>query len=150
MQIEYQILDPRIGNEFPIPTYATAGAAGLDLVACIDTQLILQPNSKAELVSSGIAIHINNVAYAAVILPRSGQGHTRGLVLGNGVGLIDSDYQGTLFISCWNRGQSIVAIQPGERIAQLVFIAVCQAELSNVNRFTPSMRAGGGFGHTGE
>jgi dUTP pyrophosphatase len=146
--LQLRILDARIGNEFPLPAYATAGSAGLDLRACIDAPLTLQPGI-AELISTGLAIHVDDPALAAVILPRSGLGHKHGLVLGNLVGLIDSDYQGPLMVSCWNRSHVAYTVQPGERIAQLVLINVVQVELQVVAQFTASDRGAGGFGHTG-
>ena len=147
-QIEYKILDDRIGREFPLPDYATAGSAGMDLRACLDKALTLEPG-QTELIPTGIAIHIGDPGLAAVILPRSGLGHKHGIVLGNLVGLIDSDYQGQLFISCWNRGQTPFVIEPGERIAQLVFVPVVQASLQRVDDFNQSERGEGGFGHSG-
>lgn len=146
--IELKILDPRIGSEFPLPAYATEGSAGLDLRACIDQTIQLEPG-ETRLIPTGIAIHIGNPNIAATILPRSGLGHKHGIVLGNLVGLIDSDYQGQLFISCWNRGQSLFEVNPGERIAQLVFLPVVQAEFKLVENFDPSFRGEGGFGHSG-
>ncbi len=146
--IEYKILDPRLGQEFPLPAYATPGSAGMDLRACIDAALPLAPG-QTELLPTGLAIHIGDPGLAAVILPRSGLGHKQGIVLGNLVGLIDSDYQGQLFISCWNRGHSPFMIEPGERIAQLVFVPVVQVELKPVTAFNQSERGAGGFGHSG-
>lgn len=146
--IEYKILDSRIGTQFPLPEYATSGSAGMDLRACLDTPLSLNPG-ETQLIPSGIAIHIGTPDLAAVILPRSGLGHKHGIVLGNLVGLIDSDYQGQLFISCWNRGNDSFTIQPGERIAQLVFVPVVQASLQRVEDFDLSHRGDGGFGHSG-
>jgi len=143
-----RILDARIGAEFPLPAYATGGSAGLDLRACIDAPLALGPG-RAELIPTGISIHIGDPGLAAVILPRSGLGHKHGVVLGNLVGLIDSDYQGPLMVSCWNRGQAAYTVQPGERIAQLVVVPVEQVELQVVEEFTASQRGSGGFGHTG-
>lgn len=147
-RIQVKLLDERVGKEFPLPTYATTGSAGLDLRACIDSALEISPGH-TELIPTGMAIHIADPGYAAMILPRSGLGHKHGIVLGNLVGLIDSDYQGQLFISCWNRGQALFTIQPGERIAQLVIVPVVQAQFEVVNDFTNSDRAAGGFGHTG-
>nr|CAA6829645.1 MAG: Deoxyuridine 5'-triphosphate nucleotidohydrolase (EC [uncultured Thiotrichaceae bacterium] len=147
-QIEYKILDPRIGNEFPLPEYATSGSAGMDLRACLDESLTLKPG-ETQLIPTGMAIHIADPGLAAVILPRSGLGHKHGIVLGNLVGLIDSDYQGQLFISCWNRGQTEFVIEAGERIAQLVFVPVVQATLQQVDDFDQSNRGTGGFGHSG-
>ncbi|MEB4590301.1 dUTP diphosphatase [Candidatus Thiothrix sp. Deng01] len=146
--IEYRILDPRIGDEFPLPAYATNGSAGMDLRACLDEAVTLLPGD-THLVPTGLAIHIGDPGLAAVILPRSGLGHKHGIVLGNLVGLIDSDYQGQLFISCWNRGQDPFTIQPGERIAQLVFVPVVQVALQQVEDFGSSQRGEGGFGHSG-
>lgn len=147
--LQVRILDVRIGNDFPLPTYATSGSAGLDLRACVTTPLTLQPG-QAELISTGLAIHVADPALAAVILPRSGLGHKHGLVLGNLVGLIDSDYQGPLMVSCWNRSSIAYTVQPGERIAQLVLINVVQVELQVVAQFGASERGAGGFGHSGK
>ncbi|MEJ2060714.1 MAG: dUTP diphosphatase [Gammaproteobacteria bacterium] len=147
-KIEVKILDPRIGDEFPLPGYATPGSAGMDLRACLDTALILAPG-QTELIPTGIAIHIGDAGLAATILPRSGLGHKHGIVLGNLVGLIDSDYQGQLFVSTWNRGQESFTIKPGERIAQLVFVPVVQAEFDIVEDFEASHRGEGGFGSSG-
>ena len=146
--VEVRVLDPRIGNEFPMPSYATPGSAGMDLRACLDGPLTLAPGA-AELISSGIAIHIEDPAYAAMVLPRSGLGHKHGIVLGNLVGLIDSDYQGPLMISCWNRGLAPFTIEPGDRIAQLVVVPVLRAEFRVVQAFAASERGSGGFGHSG-
>lgn len=146
--IEYRILDPRIGDEFPLPAYATNGSAGMDLRACLDEAVTLLPGD-TYLIPTGLAIHIGDPGLAAVILPRSGLGHKHGIVLGNLVGLIDSDYQGQLFISCWNRGQEPFTIHPGERIAQLVFVPVVQVALQQVDDFGSSQRGEGGFGHSG-
>ena len=147
-RIDYKILDPRIGTEFPLPTYATTGSAGMDLRACLDDAITLLPG-ETTLIPTGLAIHIGDTGLAAVILPRSGLGHKHGIVLGNLVGLIDSDYQGQLMISCWNRGKEIFTIQPGERIAQLVFVPVVQVALQQVETFDQSHRGEGGFGHSG-
>lgn len=147
-RIEYKILDPRIGDIFPLPTYATSGSAGMDLRACLDQALTLNPGD-TQLIPTGLAIHIGDPSLAAVILPRSGLGHKHGVVLGNLVGLIDSDYQGQLMISCWNRGQQSFVIEPGERIAQMVFVPVLQVELAAVDDFDQSARGTGGFGHSG-
>lgn len=147
-RIDYKILDARIGKEFPLPEYATNGSAGMDLRACLDEAILLNPGD-THLIPTGIAIHIGDPGLAAVILPRSGLGHKHGVVLGNLVGLIDSDYQGQLFISCWNRGNESFTVQPGERIAQLVFVPVVQAELHQVEDFDKSHRGDGGFGHSG-
>lgn len=143
-----RILDARIGNEFPLPAYATDGSAGLDLRACIAAPLLLEAG-RAELIPTGLSIHVADPGFAAMILPRSGLGHKHGVVLGNLVGLIDSDYQGPLLVSCWNRGASAYTVQPGERIAQLVLVPVVQVELEIVPAFTASERGSGGFGHTG-
>jgi dUTP pyrophosphatase len=147
--LQVRILDPRLGAKFPLPQYATAGSAGLDLRACIDAPLTLEPG-QAELVATGLAIHLADPALAAVILPRSGLGHKHGVVLGNLVGLIDSDYQGALMVSCWNRGVTRYEIQPGERIAQLVVVPVVQVALEIVSEFATSARGAGGFGHSGQ
>ncbi|RUO23362.1 dUTP diphosphatase [Aliidiomarina iranensis] len=146
--IDVKILDPRVGKEFPLPTYATPGSAGLDLRACIGDPITLEPG-QTELVGTGLAIHIADPGLAATILPRSGLGHKHGIVLGNLVGLIDSDYQGELKVSVWNRGSSTFTIQPGERIAQLVIIPVIQADFNLVSEFTDSDRGAGGFGSSG-
>ena len=147
--IQLKILDQRIRGEFGLPHYATEGSAGLDLRACLDSALTLEPG-ETQLVPSGIAIHINDASLAAVLLPRSGMGHKHGIVLGNLVGLIDSDYQGQVYISCWNRGQNPFTVEPGDRIAQMVFVPVIQARFDVVDEFNESERAGGGFGHTGQ
>ena len=147
-RIDYKILDPRIGTTFPLPAYATTGSAGMDLRACLDEAITLFPN-ETSLIPTGLAIHIGDPSLAAVILPRSGLGHKHGIVLGNLVGLIDSDYQGQLMISCWNRGKEIFTMQPGERIAQLVFVPVVQVALQQVEEFDQSHRGEGGFGHSG-
>jgi len=146
--LEVRILDPRIGREFPLPAYATTGSAGLDLRACVEAPLALAPG-RSELIPTGLAIHLSDPGLAAVILPRSGLGHKHGIVLGNLVGLIDSDYQGALMVSCWNRGSEPYTVQPGERIAQLVVVPVVQVELRVVEAFAASDRGSGGFGHTG-
>ncbi|WP_319804263.1 dUTP diphosphatase [Pantoea agglomerans] len=147
-KIDVKILDPRVGKEFPLPTYATSGSAGLDLRACIDDVLDIAPGTTT-LVPTGLAIHIADSDLAAVILPRSGLGHKHGIVLGNLVGLIDSDYQGQLMVSVWNRGQESFSLQPGDRMAQLVFVPVVQAEFNLVEDFDASLRGEGGFGHSG-
>jgi dUTP pyrophosphatase len=147
-EIEVRVLDPRIGASFDLPAYATPGSAGMDLRACIDAPLTLQPGD-SELVPTGIAIHIGDPGLAAVILPRSGLGHRHGLVLGNLVGLIDADYQGPLMVSCWNRGGAPFTIQPGDRIAQLVVIPVERVGFRIVSDFATSVRGEGGFGHSG-
>ena len=146
MKIDVKILDPRIAEQFP--TYATAGSAGLDLRACLDAPLTLAPNAW-QLVPTGMAIHLADPGYAALILPRSGLGHKHGIVLGNLVGLIDSDYQGQLMVSCWNRGSTAFTIEPFERIAQLVIVPVLQAKFTVVEQFDSSVRGAGGFGSTG-
>jgi dUTP pyrophosphatase len=147
--LRVRILDARVGREFPLPAYATAGSAGLDLRACLDAPLELAPG-RAELIPTGLAIHLEDAALAAVILPRSGLGHRHGIVLGNLVGLIDSDYQGQLMVSCWNRGTEPFIVRPGERIAQLVVVPVVQVELEVVADFDASARGAGGFGHSGQ
>jgi dUTP pyrophosphatase len=147
-KIEYTILDNRLGNEIPLPEYATSGSAGLDLRACLTEATELKPGETL-LIPTGLAIHIADPSLAAVILPRSGLGHKHGIVLGNLVGLIDSDYQGQLFVSCWNRGNVAFAINVGERIAQMVFVPVEQVALEKVDEFHESTRGDGGFGHTG-
>lgn len=146
--LQLKILDPRIGNDIPLPEYATDGSAGLDLRACLDMPLRLA-SGDTELIPTGMAIYIEDPGLAAVILPRSGLGHKHGIVLGNLVGLIDSDYQGQLFVSCWNRGRDEFTIQPGERIAQLVLVPVVQARFDIVREFTASSRGAGGFGSSG-
>lgn len=146
--IQLKILDPRIGDTVPLPHYATEGSAGLDMRACIDEVLTVRPGD-TELVPTGLAIHIGDPGLAAVLLPRSGLGHKHGLVLGNLTGLIDSDYQGQVFISCWNRGSAPYDIRPGERIAQMVFVPVEQVGFEVVEDFTDSARGAGGFGHSG-
>jgi dUTP pyrophosphatase len=148
MKIELKILDPRIGGEIPLPAHATPGSAGMDLRACVDGALTLEPGD-TRLIPTGIAIHIAEPGLAAMILPRSGLGHKHGIVLGNLVGLIDSDYQGQLFVSCWNRGRESFVVQPGERIAQLVIVPVVQAEFEVVESFEESHRGEGGFGSSG-
>jgi dUTP pyrophosphatase len=147
--IDVKILDSRIGNEFDMPDYQTPGSAGIDLLACLDEPLTLNPR-KTELIPSGMAIYIRDTNLAAVLLPRSGLGHKKGLVLGNLVGLIDSDYQGQVFISCWNRGQNSCVIEPGMRLAQMVFLPIEQVKFNIVDSFDESDRGEGGFGHTGE
>jgi len=147
-RIQLQILDKRVGAEFPVPHYATDGAAGMDLRACVDAPLQIHPG-ETHLIPTGIAIHIGDPGLAAVLLPRSGLGHKHGIVLGNLTGLIDSDYQGQLFVSCWNRGKESFTVNPGERIAQMVFVPVVQAAFDIVESFAESDRGEGGFGHTG-
>ena len=146
--IDVKLLDPRIGDSIDMPAYATNGSAGLDLRACLDAPLTLEPG-QTELIPTGLAIHIADPGLAAVILPRSGLGHKHGIVLGNLVGLIDSDYQGQLYVSCWNRGQDSFTIKVGERIAQLVLVPVVQAQFNIVSDFDQSDRGEGGFGSTG-
>jgi dUTP pyrophosphatase len=147
-KLQVKILDPRIGREFPLPQHATPGSAGVDLRACLDAALELRPGD-TRLIPTGIAIHLDDPGYAALILPRSGLGHKHGIVLGNLVGLIDSDYQGQLMVSCWNRGQSAFTIQPGERIAQLIVVPVAQVDFEVVDEFVASKRGDGGFGSSG-
>lgn len=146
--LQVRILDARLGREFPLPAYATDGSAGVDLRACLTEALTLHPGA-SELIPTGLAIHIGDPQLAALVLPRSGLGHKHGIVLGNLVGLIDSDYQGQLFVSCWNRGQSVFTVQPGERIAQLVLVPVVQVEFEIVDDFVASTRGAGGFGSSG-
>jgi len=146
--IRIKLLDARLGREFPLPEYATGGSAGMDLRACLDAPLTLDPGLN-ELIPAGFAMHIEDTGLAAVLLPRSGLGHKHGIVLGNLVGLIDSDYQGQVFVSCWNRGNESFTIKPGDRIAQMVFVPVVQAQLDIVHDFNESRRGVGGFGHTG-
>jgi deoxyuridine 5'-triphosphate nucleotidohydrolase len=146
--IKLRILDPRIGHEFPLPAHATAGSAGMDLRACIDVGLTLPPGA-AELIPTGISIYIADPELAAVLLPRSGLGHKNGIVLGNLVGLIDSDYQGPLMVSVWNRGVAPFTINPGDRIAQMVFVPVVQVGFEVVEDFSATLRGAGGFGSSG-
>jgi len=147
-KIQLKILDGRLGKDIPLPDYATAGSAGLDLRACLDEPVELLPGETV-LIPTGMAIYINDHQLAAVLLPRSGLGHKHGIVLGNLVGLIDSDYQGQVFISCWNRGNTAFTINVGERIAQMVFVPVVQVKFEQVDTFDESLRGIGGFGHTG-
>ena len=147
--IDLKIIDSRIGDNFEMPDYQTTGSAGIDLLACIEEPLTIEPG-QTELIPSGIAVYIRDPSLAAVLLPRSGLGHKKGLVLGNLVGLIDSDYQGQVFISCWNRGKENCLIEPGMRLAQMVFLPVEQVNFNLVNSFDESDRGEGGFGHTGE
>lgn len=147
-KLQLKVLDPRLGSEFPLPDYATDGSAGMDLRSMLPEPLLLAPGH-TELIPTGIAIHIADPALAAVILPRSGLGHKHGIVLGNLVGLIDSDYQGQLFVSCWNRSQQDFRIEVGERIAQLVLLPVVRAVFERVDEFDLSERGSGGFGHSG-
>jgi dUTP pyrophosphatase len=146
--IQLKILDPKIGKQIPLPEHATDGSAGVDLRACLDESLLIKPG-ETHLIGTGIAIHIANPDYAAMLLPRSGLGHKHGIVLGNLVGLIDSDYQGELKVSCWNRGDTEFTVKPGERICQMIIVPVVQAEYDIVEEFDESDRGGGGFGHTG-
>ncbi|MBW8851294.1 MAG: dUTP diphosphatase [Xanthomonadales bacterium] len=146
--LQLKILDPRFGGEWPLPAYATAASAGMDLRAALDAPLTLAPGDAA-LVPSGLALHIGDPGLCAVVLPRSGLGHKHGIVLGNGTGLIDADYQGPLLISVWNRGREAFSIQPGDRIAQLVILPVVRATFEVVDTFEDSARGAGGFGHTG-
>ena len=146
--VQIKILDPRLGTEFSLPDYATAGSAGMDLRACLDEDVTISPG-ETRLIPTGFAMHMEDSGMAAVILPRSGLGHKHGIVLGNLVGLIDSDYQGQVYVSCWNRSDSEFVVEPGARIAQLVFLPVVQARWELVNDFDSSDRGGGGFGHTG-
>ncbi len=147
-QVELRLLDPRLGHEFPLPDYATDGSAGIDLRACLKASETLAPGDTM-LIPSGMAVHIADNSHAAVVLPRSGLGHKHGIVLGNLVGLIDSDYQGEIFISCWNRSDTPFTVEPGERIAQLVFLPVARPAFRQVEAFAASTRGDGGFGHTG-
>ncbi len=146
---QIKILDKRLGDEIPLPEYATSGSAGMDIRACVDDALVVQPGETV-LIPTGFAMHIEDPAIAAVIIPRSGLGHKHGIVLGNLVGLIDSDYQGQVFVSCWNRSESPYTIEAGARIAQLVFLPVITAKWEVVNSFEASDRGAGGFGHTGK
>lgn len=146
--IQVKIVNPRLGRDFELPHYATDGSAGMDLRACLDAAITVAPG-QTQLIPTGLALNIADPALAAVILPRSGLGHKHGIVLGNLVGLIDSDYQGELFISCWNRGHESFTIEPGDRIAQLMFVPVVKAAFEIVEDFTATARGAGGFGHTG-
>jgi len=147
--VQLRVLDARLGKEFPLPAYATGGSAGMDLRAMVDTPVFIQPGA-TELLPTGFAMHIKDPGMAAVILPRSGLGHKHGLVLGNLVGLIDSDYQGQVFMSCWNRSDKSFEVEPGARMAQLVFLPVVQVAWEQVEDFDASDRGDGGFGHTGK
>ena len=147
--VAVRILDKRLGDSIALPRYATGGSAGLDLRACLDASLTLAPG-RAELIPTGLAVHLDDPNYAAVILPRSGLGHKHGIVLGNLVGLIDSDYQGEVMVSCWNRGDADFTVEVGARIAQLVVVPVRQVEFRVVDEFPPSRRGAGGFGHSGQ
>ncbi|OUC58447.1 dUTP diphosphatase [Acinetobacter seifertii] len=149
MKVQVKLLDPRLGKEWPLPSYATAGSAGLDLRACLDEAIEIEPGQTV-LVKTGMAIYIHDVNFAGLILPRSGLGHKHGIVLGNLVGLIDSDYQGELMVSVWNRGQTTFCLEPGERLAQYVLVPVVQAEFEQVEEFEETLRGAGGFGHTGK
>ncbi len=146
--IQLKILDSKIGNEIPLPQHATEGSAGVDLRACLDHPLTVKPG-ETHLIGTGIAVHIADPGFAAMLLPRSGLGHKHGIVLGNLVGLIDSDYQGELKVSCWNRGDTEFVVKPGERICQMVIVPVVQTEYEIVEEFDESDRGAGGFGHTG-
>ena len=147
-KIAYKILDEKLGTRFPLPTYSTKGSAGMDLRACIEEPVTIESNH-CELLPTGFALDIRDENCAAVLLPRSGLGHKHGIVLGNLVGLIDSDYQGQVYVSCWNRSKTSFVVNPGDRIAQMVFVPILQVELHPVDQFQPTERAGGGFGHTG-
>jgi dUTP pyrophosphatase len=149
MKVQFKILDERLGKQFPLPEQATEGSAGMDLRACVESSLTLMPG-QTELIPTGMAIHISDPGYAAMLLPRSGLGHKHGIVLGNLVGLIDSDYQGPLFVSCWNRGDKLFVIEAGDRIAQMIVVPVMQVSLEQVEEFDVSKRGSGGFGHTGK
>jgi len=148
MKLQYRVLDTRLGDTIPLPHYATDGSAGLDLRAMVKEPLTLEPG-QTELLPTGMSIHISDPGYAGMILPRSGLGHKHGIVLGNLVGLIDSDYQGELMVSCWNRGNQPFTVEPGERIAQLVIVPLMQVQLEQVETFTNTERGSGGFGHSG-
>lgn len=147
--IQVKILDPRVGDIFPLPRYETTASAGMDLRACLDTTLTIAPG-ETHLIPTGISIYIGDPHMAAVILPRSGLGHKHGIVMGNLVGLIDADYQGALMISCWNRGQVAYSIEPGERVAQLVFLPIARVQFDIVDAFIETSRGTGGFGHSGK
>lgn len=147
-KIQLKILDKRIGGEFPLPHYATEGSAGMDLRACLESPLVIQPG-ETHLIPTGMAIHIADTSLAAMLLPRSGLGHKHGIVLGNLVGLIDSDYQGQLLVSCWNRGQQPFTVNVGERIAQMIIVPVVRADFEVVEEFNETHRGAGGFGHSG-
>ena len=148
-KIQLKILDPRIGNEIALPEYATEGSAGMDLRAALEKTTIINPGETI-LIPTGIAIYVEDPGMAAIVLPRSGLGHKHGIVLGNLVGLIDSDYQGQLFVSCWNRGNESFTIEIGDRVAQLVLVPVIQAQFEVVDDFDSTLRGGGGFGHSGK
>ena len=149
MKVQVKVLDSRLGNEWPMPTYATTGSAGLDLRACVDAATVIEPGQTV-LVKTGLSIYIEDPHFAGLILPRSGLGHKHGVVLGNLVGLIDSDYQGELMVSVWNRSQTAFSLEPGERLAQYVLVPVIQAQFDIVNEFEATERGAGGFGHTGQ
>jgi len=149
MKVQVKVLDSRLGNEWPMPTYATTGSAGLDLRACVDAATVIEPGQTV-LVKTGLSIYIEDPHFAGLILPRSGLGHKHGSVLGNLVGLIDSDYQGELMVSVWNRSQTAFSLEPGERLAQYVLVPVIQAQFDIVNEFQATERGAGGFGHTGQ
>ena len=149
MKVQVKVLDKRLGNEWPMPSYATSGSAGLDLRACVDETTLIEPGQTI-LVKTGLAIYIENTQFAGLILPRSGLGHKHGIVLGNLVGLIDSDYQGELMVSVWNRSQTAFTLEPGERLAQYVLVPVVHAEFDQVEEFVETERGAGGFGHTGQ
>ncbi|WP_374663179.1 dUTP diphosphatase [Acinetobacter sp.] len=149
MKVQVKVLDARLGTEWPMPAYATSGSAGLDLRACVEQTTVIEPGQTV-LVKTGLAIYIEDVNFAGLILPRSGLGHKHGIVLGNLVGLIDSDYQGELMVSVWNRSQTAFSLEPGERLAQYVLVPVVQAQFDVVNEFEATERGTGGFGHTGK
>lgn len=149
MKVQVKVLDARLGNEWPMPTYATSGSAGLDLRACVAETTVIEPGQTV-LVKTGLAIYIQDTNFAGLVLPRSGLGHKHGIVLGNLVGLIDSDYQGELMVSVWNRSQTAFSLEPGERLAQYVLVPVIQAQFDIVNEFEATERGAGGFGHTGQ
>ena len=149
MKVQVKVLDKRLGNEWPMPSYATSGSAGLDLRACVDETTLIEPGQTI-LVKTGLAIYIEDTQFAGLILPRSGLGHKHGIVLGNLVGLIDSDYQGELMVSVWNRSPPAFTLEPGERLAQYVLVPVVHAEFEQVEEFVATERGAGGFGHTGQ
>lgn len=149
MKVQVKVLDKRLGKEWPMPSYATSGSAGLDLRACVDETTLIEPGQTI-LVKTGLAIYIEDTQFAGLILPRSGLGHKHGIVLGNLVGLIDSDYQGELMVSVWNRSQTAFTLEPGERLAQYVLVPVVHAEFEQVEEFVATERGAGGFGHTGQ
>ena len=149
MKVQVKVLDSRLGNEWPMPIYATTGSAGLDLRSCVDAATVIEPGQTV-LVKTGLSIYIEDPHFAGLILPRSGLGHKHGIVLGNLVGLIDSDYQGELMVSVWNRSQTAFSLEPGERLAQYVLVPVIQAQFDIVNEFEATERGAGGFGHTGQ